>query len=161
MINRRHYWLRLFRWLRRVKERNENEHDKKSLTGHLDIGSHINAARSAAAGSGSAADAGGSRAAGCVRLGRPPLAADTVVVLPDARSTTPLSSSAPAYWITSSARRSRGGGMVIPSALAVLRLMISSNFVGCSTGKSAGLTPFRILSTYVAARWNISDKFTP
>ena len=26
--------------------------------------------------------------------------------------------------------------------------MISSNFVGCSTGKSAGLAPFRILSTY-------------
>ena len=52
-----------------------------------------------------------------------------------------------AYWITSSARRSRDGGIVSPSALAVLRLMISSNFVGCSTGKSAGLAPLRILST--------------
>src|SRR5437660_11908049 len=52
-----------------------------------------------------------------------------------------------AYWITSSARRSRDGGIVIPSALAVLRLMINSNFVGCSTGRSAGLAPLRILST--------------
>ena len=32
-------------------------------------------------------------------------------------------------------------------AWAVLRLMTSSNFVGCSTGRSAGLAPFRILST--------------
>jgi len=57
-----------------------------------------------------------------------------------------------AYWITSSARRSRAGGIVIPSALAVLRLMINSNFMGCSTGRSAGLAPLRILSTKTAAR---------
>ena len=31
--------------------------------------------------------------------------------------------------------------MVRPSALAVLRLMTSSNFVGCSTGRSPGLAP--------------------
>ena len=37
--------------------------------------------------------------------------------------------------------------MVRPSAWAVLRLMTSSNVVGCSTGRSAGLVPFRILST--------------
>src|SRR6266478_265440 len=37
-----------------------------------------------------------------------------------------------AYWITSSARRSRDGGIVIPSALAVLRLMTNSNLVACS-----------------------------
>ncbi len=42
--------------------------------------------------------------------------------------------------------------MVRPSALAVLRLMTSSNFVGCSTGRSAGLAPFRILSTYEHGR---------
>src|SRR5712691_6362382 len=54
---------------------------------------------------------------------------------------------APAYCITSSARRSSDGGIVIPSAWAVLRLMTSSKRVGCSTGKSAGLAPFRILST--------------
>src|SRR5678815_3811110 len=42
-------------------------------------------------------------------------------------------------------------GTVMPSALAVFRLMTSSNFVGCSTGSSAGLAPFRILLTCVAA----------
>src|SRR5262245_37570336 len=42
---------------------------------------------------------------------------------------------------------SREGGMVIPSALAVLRLMTNSNCVGCSTGRSAGLAPFRMRST--------------
>jgi hypothetical protein len=57
-----------------------------------------------------------------------------------------------AYWITSSARRSSDGGIAIPSTWAVFKLMTSSNFVGCSTGKSAGLAPFRILSTYVAPR---------
>ena len=39
------------------------------------------------------------------------------------------------------------GGMVKPICLAVLRLITSSNFVGCSTGRSAGLAPLRILST--------------
>jgi hypothetical protein len=34
--------------------------------------------------------------------------------------------------------------------LAVLMLMLSSNVVGCSTGRSAGFAPLRILSTYVA-----------
>ena len=32
-------------------------------------------------------------------------------------------------------------------ALAVLRLTTSSNLVGCCTGKSEGLKPFKILST--------------
>ena len=41
--------------------------------------------------------------------------------------------------ITSSARASSEGGTVRPSAFAVLRLITSSNLVGCSTGKSAGL----------------------
>jgi hypothetical protein len=35
------------------------------------------------------------------------------------------------YSITSSARDNTAGGIVRPSALAVLRLMISSNLVGC------------------------------
>ena len=39
------------------------------------------------------------------------------------------------YWITSSARPSNAGGIVRPSALAVLRLITNSNFVGCSTGR--------------------------
>src|SRR5262249_8095179 len=56
--------------------------------------------------------------------------------------------------ITLSARVRRVGEMSRPIAFAVLRLMTSSNFVGCSTGSSAGLAPFRILSTYSAARRN-------
>jgi hypothetical protein len=40
--------------------------------------------------------------------------------------------------ITSSARASNEGGTVRPSALAALRLIASSNLVGCQTGKSAG-----------------------
>jgi hypothetical protein len=48
--------------------------------------------------------------------------------------------------ITSSARASSNGGMVRPSALAVLRLMISSNLLGCSIGRSAGFAPLKILS---------------
>src|SRR5262249_30870974 len=51
------------------------------------------------------------------------------------------------YSITSSARTSNDGGTVRPSALAVLRLMTNSNFVGCSTGRSEGLVPLSILST--------------
>jgi hypothetical protein len=51
------------------------------------------------------------------------------------------------YRITSSARPSSDGGIVRPRALAVLRLMTSSNFVGCSMGRSPGLAPLRILST--------------
>jgi hypothetical protein len=39
-----------------------------------------------------------------------------------------------------------------PSSFAVLRWMTNSHVVGCSTGRSAGLVPFRILSTSVAAR---------
>src|SRR5262245_53522542 len=46
--------------------------------------------------------------------------------------------------ITSSARPRSEMGTVRPSALAVLRLMISSTFTTCWTGRSAGLSPFRI-----------------
>src|SRR5580700_5387452 len=49
--------------------------------------------------------------------------------------------------ITSSARPSSVIGKVRPSALAVLRLMTSSNFVGNSTGRSPGLSPFSMRST--------------
>ena len=51
------------------------------------------------------------------------------------------------YSITWSARCSSDGGIVRPRALAVLRLMSSSSLVGRSMGRSAGLTPLRILST--------------
>src|SRR5438128_4709783 len=46
--------------------------------------------------------------------------------------------------ITSSARPSSVSGNVMPSALAVLRLMTSSTFVDCWTGRSAGFSPLRI-----------------
>ena len=49
--------------------------------------------------------------------------------------------------ITSSAKTRSVGGIVIPSAWAVLRLRMSSKCMGCSMGRSAGLAPFRILST--------------
>src|SRR5262249_54148335 len=52
---------------------------------------------------------------------------------------------APSHSITSSARASTFDGMVIPSALAVLRLMIRSALVACWTGRSAGFSPLRIL----------------
>src|SRR6516225_5612975 len=58
--------------------------------------------------------------------------------------------------ITSSARASSVGGTSRPSALAVLRLITSSNRVGCTTGSSAGLAPLRILSTRAAARSKFS-----
>ena len=51
------------------------------------------------------------------------------------------------YRITRSARASTFCGIVRPICLAVFRLMTNSNLVGCSTGKSAGLNPLRILST--------------
>ncbi len=51
------------------------------------------------------------------------------------------------HWITSSARCSSDGGIVSPSAFAVLRLITKSNLVACSKGRSPGLAPFRILST--------------
>jgi hypothetical protein len=57
------------------------------------------------------------------------------------------------YSITSSASE-RNDLVSSPSALAVVRLMTSSNFVGCSTGRSPGFVPRSILSTYSAARRN-------
>ena len=54
--------------------------------------------------------------------------------------------------ITRSALANRFGGIVNPICLAVLRLITSSNFVGCSTGISDGFAPLRILSNWTAAR---------
>src|SRR5262249_33615640 len=45
--------------------------------------------------------------------------------------------------ISSSARPDSGSGTVMPSVLAVLRLMNSSTFVACCTGRSAGFSPLR------------------
>src|SRR5262249_18103446 len=49
--------------------------------------------------------------------------------------------------ITSSARVTSEGGISMPSALAVFRLIVRSTLVGNSIGRSFGLAPFRILST--------------
>jgi hypothetical protein len=48
--------------------------------------------------------------------------------------------------MTSSARASSDGDTVTPSAFAVLKLMINSNFGTCN-GRSAGLSPLRMRST--------------
>jgi hypothetical protein len=53
----------------------------------------------------------------------------------------------PLHSITSSARPSNEGGTVSPRALAVLRLITSSNFTGSSIGKSAGFSPFKTFCT--------------
>src|SRR2546430_16742347 len=57
---------------------------------------------------------------------------------------------APLHSITSSARKRTAGGIVSSRDFAVLRFSANSNFVGCSTGKSAGLTPLRTLATMIA-----------
>ena len=67
----------------------------------------------------------------------------------------------PGYSITSSARCWRWKGTSSPSALAVFRLMINSNLVGCSIGMSAGFVPRKILSTISAARRYMSETFGP
>ena len=53
----------------------------------------------------------------------------------------------PPHSITSSARTMMEGGMVMPSALAVFRLIISSIFMSCCTGSSDGFSPLRIFPT--------------
>src|SRR5262245_1803286 len=67
----------------------------------------------------------------------------------------------PYHSITSSARSRNDSGMVRPNTLAVVRFRARSNLVGCSTGRSAGLVPRRILSTNSAARRYRSVKLGP
>src|SRR5262249_53155180 len=54
---------------------------------------------------------------------------------------------AASHSITSSAVICMIIGTVRPSALAVLRLIVSANLVGCTTGKSPGLVPLRTRPT--------------
>src|SRR5262249_7759391 len=63
--------------------------------------------------------------------------------------------------ITSSARCCRNQGTSTPRALAVLRLITSSNFVGSSTGKSEGFVPCKILCMRTALRRKISGTSAP
>jgi hypothetical protein len=65
------------------------------------------------------------------------------------------------YSITSSARTRMVGGTASPRDFAVLALNASSNFVGCSTGRSAGLAPLRILTTIVALCRNSAARLGP
>src|SRR5437773_8356395 len=55
------------------------------------------------------------------------------------------------YW---SARSSSDCGIVRPSALAVLRLMTSSNLVGCLTGAAPVFVPSRIYVLFLDAEWS-------
>src|SRR5262245_781156 len=55
-----------------------------------------------------------------------------------------------------SARNRTKGGTERPSVFAALMLSTVSNLVARSTGRLAGLTPLRILSTNKAARLHIS-----
>jgi hypothetical protein len=48
-----------------------------------------------------------------------------------------------AHSMTSSAMARIPSGMVIPIALAVCKLMMNSNLVGSTTGRSAGFSPFK------------------
>src|SRR5262249_41813295 len=66
---------------------------------------------------------------------------------------------APLHSITSSARASSVGGTSRPIAFAVLRLMTNSYLVGACTGRSAGFSPLRMRSTYLAARryWSVGS----
>jgi hypothetical protein len=66
-----------------------------------------------------------------------------------------------AYSITSSARTKNVSEIARPIVLAVFTLTMSSNFVGCSMGRSAGLAPLRMRSTKYAARRYKLRIFTP
>src|SRR6266850_3075085 len=48
------------------------------------------------------------------------------------------------HFMTLSALASTFGGIVRPICLAVFKLITNSNFIGCSTGRSAGFAPLRI-----------------
>jgi hypothetical protein len=65
------------------------------------------------------------------------------------------------YSTTSSARAITEGGTVSPSVFAVLRLMTSRSLFACSTGRSLGLAPRSILSTYSDARVTLQTKSWP
>ena len=51
------------------------------------------------------------------------------------------------HLMTLFARARKSGESVSPICFAAFKLMTNSNFVACCTGKSAGLAPFKILST--------------
>src|SRR5215475_12639360 len=68
---------------------------------------------------------------------------------------------APLHSITSSARASNVGGISRPSIIAVARLMTNSNLVDCTTGRSAGFTPWRMRPAYTPAWRSASVTLAP
>src|SRR5580704_8806105 len=72
-----------------------------------------------------------------------------------------VSATEAAHSITSLTRTINDSGILRPNALAVVKLTARSNFTGCSTGRSPGFEPCRILSTKSPARRNRSAKFGP
>ena len=73
----------------------------------------------------------------------------------------PISALRKGHSITSLATASSVAGTERPRALAVLRLMTNSNNVGCSIGRSDGLTPRKILSRKTAVCFMMASKFGP
>ena len=65
------------------------------------------------------------------------------------------------YSMILSARTSRLGEILSPSDLAAFMLIHNSSAVANSTGKSAGLAPFIILSTKYASRLKHQSRLTP
>ena len=81
---------------------------------------------------------------GHVCIKRPSCRASCTAMPPVRRAAFELS---PRHSITSSAVAISLSGIVRPSPLAVLRLMIISNFTGAWTGSSPGFAPLRMRST--------------
>src|SRR5205814_2049243 len=95
-------------------------------------------------------------------LNRAPLRLTTLQSAPLVEADQPQSPQGSQFHsITSSARASNDCGTVRPSALAVLRLITNSNFVGCSTGISDGFAPFRIFATKMPACRAVTERFAP
>ncbi len=65
------------------------------------------------------------------------------------------------YSISSSTSTSSATGIVIPSCWAVLALIASVNFVGCSMGSSPGLVPCMIYPAYAPALRKPSTRSAP
>ena len=65
------------------------------------------------------------------------------------------------YSITSSAMASTPGGIVSLRALAVLRLITSSNVVGWIIGRSVGLAPLKILPVYTPTCCSAAARLGP
>jgi hypothetical protein len=65
------------------------------------------------------------------------------------------------YSMTSSAISRKSREIVRRSAFAVLRLITSSNLVGCSTGRSEGFAPLRILATIAPSCSHIAGRLGP